>query len=203
MEDHPNYILDLPYFSKEKSTEQLTESLWLTTMELQEQIKSRDNQLTHLKHLLNNAITERNEAQNKYQSLLQFQFHKTTTPPPNSTVSSIEDEPITHYAFSSSDCEESIVSSPNIENPIQLPEQGKFLEAVMKAGPLLQNLLLAGPLPEWRHPPPPVDTYQIPSPPWLISQESLRDNCYEINKKRGFFEDSVSSTETKYQRICL
>ncbi|XP_035843303.1 probable receptor-like protein kinase At2g23200 [Helianthus annuus] len=46
-----------------------------------------------------------------------------------------------------------------------LPEKRKFLEAVMKAGPLLQNLLLAGPLPHWCHPPPPLDAYRIPPPP--------------------------------------
>ncbi|KAF7833136.1 formin-like protein 2 [Senna tora] len=32
----------------------------------------------------------------------------------------------------------------------------------MKAGPLLQTLLLAGPLPQWRHPPPPLDSFEIP-----------------------------------------
>ncbi|XP_057817673.2 uncharacterized protein LOC131030777 [Cryptomeria japonica] len=43
-----------------------------------------------------------------------------------------------------------------------LPERGKFLEAVMKAGPLLNTLLLAGPLPQWRHPPPALETVEIP-----------------------------------------
>eukprot|EP00252_Welwitschia_mirabilis_P021341 TRINITY_DN5460_c0_g1_i1.p1 TRINITY_DN5460_c0_g1~~TRINITY_DN5460_c0_g1_i1.p1 ORF type:complete len:542 (-),score=124.24 TRINITY_DN5460_c0_g1_i1:59-1684(-) len=43
-----------------------------------------------------------------------------------------------------------------------LPERGKLLEAVMKAGPLLQTLLLAGPLPQWRHPPPPLESFEIP-----------------------------------------
>ncbi|KAG6607603.1 Microtubule-associated protein 70-1, partial [Cucurbita argyrosperma subsp. sororia] len=37
-----------------------------------------------------------------------------------------------------------------------LPEKGKLLEAVMKAGPLLQTPLVAEPLPEWRHPPLPL-----------------------------------------------
>ncbi|EXB32330.1 hypothetical protein L484_005536 [Morus notabilis] len=43
-----------------------------------------------------------------------------------------------------------------------LPEKGKLLQAVMEAGPLLQTLLLAGPLPQWQHPPPRVDTIEIP-----------------------------------------
>lgn len=35
-----------------------------------------------------------------------------------------------------------------------LPHKGQLVQAVMEAGPLLQNLLLAGPLPRWRNPPP-------------------------------------------------
>ncbi|CDP14090.1 unnamed protein product [Coffea canephora] len=34
-----------------------------------------------------------------------------------------------------------------------LPQKGRFLKAVLDAGPLLQNLLVAGPLPRWRNPP--------------------------------------------------
>ncbi|KAJ7523513.1 hypothetical protein O6H91_18G053300 [Diphasiastrum complanatum] len=43
-----------------------------------------------------------------------------------------------------------------------LPEKGKLLQAVMQAGPLLQTLLLAGPLPQWRHPPPAINSLEIP-----------------------------------------
>jgi hypothetical protein len=35
----------------------------------------------------------------------------------------------------------------------QLPQKGRLVQAVMEAGPLLQNLLVAGPLPRWRNPP--------------------------------------------------
>ncbi|XP_073290653.1 uncharacterized protein [Primulina huaijiensis] len=34
-----------------------------------------------------------------------------------------------------------------------LPQQGKFLQAVLDAGPLLHTLFMAGPLPRWRNPP--------------------------------------------------
>jgi hypothetical protein len=34
-----------------------------------------------------------------------------------------------------------------------LPPRGRLVQAVMEAGPLLQNLLVAGPLPRWRNPP--------------------------------------------------
>ncbi|KAK9061574.1 hypothetical protein SSX86_018756 [Deinandra increscens subsp. villosa] len=227
MENHPNCILDWPSFCREKGIEELTESLWLTKMELEatrarieEQNRVKDDQLDQLRYLLNHAIKERNEARNKLLLQQQFHHHKTAAPPPHSGVSSVEDEAITNYgfsfSFSSSDCEESIVSSPPVEPPAQfpapakgLPEKGKFLEAVMKAGPLLNNLLLAGPLPHWRHPPPPLETYQIPSPPWVISSQPLNhlvnvnDSYFEFNKKRGFSEDSDSSTETKYQRISI
>ncbi|KAI3696933.1 hypothetical protein L6452_29570 [Arctium lappa] len=224
MEDQTSCLLDWSYFCHGKSTDELTESLLLTTMELeatrfkaQQELKLKDDQLTQLKHLLNNAINQRDEAQNIYQKLLLHyhqNHHQTTTtpppqlPPPHSAVSSIEDEPITNTGFSSSDCEESIVSSPprlsEQEFPfpvVALPEKGKLLEAVMKAGPLLQNLLLAGPLPHWRHPPPPLDTYQIPPPPVVLP--SPPDLVWKLNKKRGSPEGSDSSTETKYQRIAI
>ncbi|VAH86656.1 unnamed protein product [Triticum turgidum subsp. durum] len=42
-----------------------------------------------------------------------------------------------------------------------LPQQGQLLQAVMEAGPLLENLLVAGPVPQWRDPPP---VQPIPSP---------------------------------------
>ncbi|CAH1430423.1 unnamed protein product [Lactuca virosa] len=44
----------------------------------------------------------------------------------------------------------------------RLPEKGKFLHAMMKSGPLLQNLLLVGHLPQWRNPPPKLNSIKIP-----------------------------------------
>ncbi|CAI9261052.1 unnamed protein product [Lactuca saligna] len=44
----------------------------------------------------------------------------------------------------------------------RLPEKGKFLHAMMKSGPLLQNLLLVGYLPQWRNPPPKLNSIKIP-----------------------------------------
>ncbi|GKD56676.1 proline-rich receptor-like protein kinase PERK9 [Tanacetum coccineum] len=104
------------YVEMKQNTEELTQTLWSTTMELE---------ATKIK---------------VQQDMKQLQL---------------------------SHCEESIVSSPpapqKFEIPAKgLPENGKFLEAVMKAGPLLNNLLLAGQLPHWRHPPPPLDCHQIP-----------------------------------------
>ncbi|MCO5601970.1 hypothetical protein L7F22_056097 [Adiantum nelumboides] len=55
-----------------------------------------------------------------------------------------------------------------------LPERGKLLQAVTQAGPLLQNLLLAGPLPQWRYPPPQLNTVEIPKVPLVSSSLPLK-----------------------------
>lgn len=196
--------------------EELRQSLLYTTLELetlrqqvQEEISKRDEQLMHLSDVLEKTMRERDEAQEKCQKLhlekflflQQQQLLQVQQKPPTgqaSGVSGIEDD---HHpkrgrdsnnGFSSSDSDESIVSSPvidqlrppqqpklppqqpqpqsfheeRIESLLQqdkpLPEKGKLLQAVMKAGPLLQTLLLAGPLPQWRHPPPPLESFEIP-----------------------------------------
>ncbi|KAL3518440.1 hypothetical protein ACH5RR_021029 [Cinchona calisaya] len=259
MDNQRNQVPNWSCFYQEKGMDELRQCLLQTTMELestrlkaQEELKIRDDQLFQLKDLINRAIKERNEAvllmQQQQQLLLQLQQQNQQSAAPLSGISSIEDEPRkgmnSNNAFSSSDCEESIVSSPGFEPfpqqpniemdsmPIlanrPLPEKGKFLQAVMKAGPLLQTLLLAGPLPQWRHPPPPLDSYQIPPPPLAIppppptplalsaqflNQDSLINiaaynsnisNCGIVNRKRGFFDGSDSSTEAnKYQRLVL
>ncbi|XP_076910311.1 uncharacterized protein LOC143567919 [Bidens hawaiensis] len=226
MEDLTNF-LDWTYFCNGKSVEELSESLLITTMELEaarfkaeQELKQKDDELTQLKQVLNIAINEKLEAQNRYQTLVKcLGLAQTIVPQPHAAVSSIEDDldHITNGGFLSSDCEESIVSSPVVEPSIQftqppvnvvmpewelgfpvkaLPEKGKFLEAVIKAGPLLQNLLLAGPLPHWQHPPPPLDTYQIPPPP-------VNGLIGKFSKKRGFPESSDSSTDTIYQRYAV
>ncbi|KAM7522415.1 hypothetical protein LguiA_012317 [Lonicera macranthoides] len=207
-----------------QNMEELTQSLLLelesTRLRAQEEIKFRDNQFAQLKDLLNRAIRERDEAKQNCQKLifekllLQNQLQNT----PLSALSSIEDEPIRNLdsqnGFSSSDCEESIVSSPVLD-PIpppppvlvpekELPERGKFLEAVVKAGPLLGSLLLAGPLPQWRHPPPPLDSRQIPPPPVAVPPPAVAGgllNCDRVSKKRGLCEGCDSSMDTKYPRI--
>ncbi|KAF5744779.1 hypothetical protein HS088_TW07G00358 [Tripterygium wilfordii] len=213
MEDQRS-LLSWAYFCQGKTMEELRHSLVYTTLELeqtrlavQEELRKRDDQLIHLKDLLTKAIKEKEETQEKFQRLLleklliqqqqlqqqqqqQLQLQQQQqAAAPLSGVSSIEDEPRrgidSSNGFSSSDCEESIVSSP-VFDPIPqthltqppppslpetdielvpdkpLPEKGKLLQAVMKAGPLLQNLLLAGPLPQWRHPPPPLESFEIP-----------------------------------------
>ncbi|KAL1544415.1 hypothetical protein AAHA92_21270 [Salvia divinorum] len=168
-------LLNSAYFPQQKGMDEMKQFVMLS-MELQEtrlraeqDLKSRDAQILRLKELLAAAIKERDEARDNCKKILleKILLHQSA---PNSAISSIEDEPTRGIdGFSSSDCDESIASSPHrmpaelIKGP--LPEKGKLLQAVVKAGPLLQTLLLAGPLPQWRHPPPAVDPYQIPPPP--------------------------------------
>ncbi|KAL0002732.1 hypothetical protein SO802_016513 [Lithocarpus litseifolius] len=114
--------------------------------------------------------------------------------------------------FSSSDSEENIISSPGTDPILQpplpqplpsqttlklvpkrpLPEKGKLLQAVIEAGPLLKNLLLAGPLPQWQHPPPQLNSIEIP--PVAISSPTppllQQDSC--INFNGGFNSKSNS-----------
>ncbi|CAK7325381.1 unnamed protein product [Dovyalis caffra] len=93
-----------------------------------------------------------------------------------------------------------------------LPEKGKLLQAVKEAGPLLQTLLLAGPLPQWQHPPPQLDSIDIPpvtiSSPTarLIHQDSVNSFTSCLSKKRDLelCEGPDSSSPTnKYQKVVL
>ncbi|PIN09610.1 hypothetical protein CDL12_17818 [Handroanthus impetiginosus] len=247
MDNQRALLLNWSCLYQEKSMDELKQNLLLameleeTRFKAQEELKMRDEQIAQLKELLGTAIKERNEAQEKCQKmflekiLLQQQLQKWQQSAQHSGISSIEDDPKrgidSNNGFSSSDCDESIVSPPppvaaveeELELPIAinraLPEKGKLLQAVMKAGPLLQTLLLAGPLPQWRHPPPPLDSYQIPPPPVVIPpprtppplptpsifQDPLQsiNNCGRITRKRGLSEGSDSSNELKYQRVVL
>ncbi|KAG4961223.1 hypothetical protein AAZX31_13G303900 [Glycine max] len=227
MDNQRSPLLSWAYYFQGKSMEELRQSLIYTTLELeqtrvavQEELKKRDEQLLNLKDLLSKTIRERDEAQEKCQRLLleklvfQQQLQHAA---PVSGISSIEDEPRrgidSNNGHSSSDCEESIVSSPVIDHLPQpqpqsmieltpdkpLPEKGKLLQAVMKAGPLLQTLLLAGPLPQWRHPPPPLESFEIPpvtipSPPPPPLQLLHQDTFF--NKTNG-----SSSTTTNCGRL--
>ncbi|KAL6010121.1 hypothetical protein ACLOJK_000552 [Asimina triloba] len=186
-----------------KSIEELKHALLCTTLELettrltaQQEIRRRDEEVKQLNDLLMSAIRERDEANDKYQILLlQLQQQQQQPPPPPPDDGQGLPRGDSNAGLSSSECEESIVSgsSPgqnfgllDVEatattaGALQLPEKGKLLQAVMKAGPLLQTLLLAGPLPQWRHPPP-LDTLEIPpvtipAPPALNSCSPNKDS---------------------------
>lgn len=183
--------------------EELRHSLLYTTLELeqtrlavQEELRKRDDQLIHLKDLLSNAIRERDEAQEKCQRLffekvlLQQQQQQQQQNAPLSGISSIEDEPRrgidSNNGFSSSDCEESIVSSPVIDPILQPPTQLPPLaaapppppqtmpetaidlvpkEPLPEKGKLLQAVMRAGPLLQTLLLAGPLPQWRHPPPP--------------------------------------
>lgn len=173
-----------------------------TRMLAHEELNTKDDQIMQLRDLLNKTIKEKDEAQERYKRLLLDQQFLIQHQPEEEQDPNIN-------GFLSSDGEESIVSSfePSMEiefdfPEMTLPKKGKFLKAVVKAGPLLHTLLLAGQLPQWRHPPPQLESFEIP--PVIIpdakplSQNSCGNN---LNRKRVHCDESNSKRESKYQRL--
>ncbi|XP_027111450.1 uncharacterized protein LOC113762611 isoform X1 [Coffea eugenioides] len=180
------------------------------------------------------------------QQLKQTHVEPAAAAPSSGTTSNEDFEPRrgsdSYAGLSSSDCDENVIASPAGKDsavllPLQpvspppafadvtdrivpkkpLPEKGKFLEAVMEAGPLLKTLLLAGPLPQWQHPPPQLSTIDIPpvtissSPrPMLLHQDSCLSTCTGgggggLSKKRVLVNGDQccdsSPPNSKYQRV--
>ncbi|XP_020598474.1 uncharacterized protein LOC110038058 [Phalaenopsis equestris] len=141
------------------SSDDLRQALLRTTLELestrfiaQEELRRLEAYALHLSHLLNLASRERDEARLHAHSLLLLLDHR-HRPAPASSSSEEESSPAAAVA------EEEMEAAARKRG---LPEKGRLLEAVMTAGPLLQTLMLAGPLPEWRHPPPAMQGFEIP-----------------------------------------
>ncbi|KAL2630976.1 hypothetical protein R1flu_015662 [Riccia fluitans] len=120
---------------------------------------------------------------------VQSGHHQAPPPPPpqllqnRSAVASIL-SPLERYADSQSNCSLLAPGPLHLPEPPEanaqvilstLPEKGKLLQAVMQAGPLLQTLMVAGPLPQWRHPPPAMDSLEIPRVP--MSAPTLPVGC--------------------------
>ncbi|XP_010557356.1 PREDICTED: uncharacterized protein LOC104826385 [Tarenaya hassleriana] len=239
MEHEQSSLLSWVYQIQGKTMEELRHSLLYTTLELEqtriaarEELNAREDQLMELRDLLDKAMKERDEARENCQrlvldkKLLFQQGVSSTNEEDQDPTRRGNDENVN--GFSSSDGEESTVSSFDPPNQIlqpllpqqclpsspemaeielafaerPLPEKGKLLMAVMKAGPLLQTLLLAGPLPQWRHPPPQLDSIEIP--PVTISpslQSQLLQRCGNLNRKRVLSNECNSPRETKSQRL--
>lgn len=180
--------------------EDLKHSLLYTTIELEatiatakEEITKKEYELIHANDLLTRVIKERDEAIAKCHNLMlekqEFQ---------------IENKSGSENEHSSSDCEEN--SSTTLPTQFQavlelaekkpLPKKGKFLKAVVEAGPLLQTLLLAGPLPQWQHPPPQLNSIEIPP----VSISSPKD--LSLSKKREFvFSSGSDCSVSKCRKI--
>ncbi|XWS74355.1 hypothetical protein CRYUN_Cryun02cG0208000 [Craigia yunnanensis] len=203
MDSQRGPLFSWAYFCQGKTMEELRHSLLYTTLELeqtrlavQEELRKRDDQLIQLKELLSKAMRERDEAQDKCQRLflekLLLHQQQQQQVAPLSGVSSIEDEPRrgidSNNGFSSSDCEESIVSSPVLD-PIQQPQlptappQGPQLPAapsqsmpqatielvpekpLPEKGKLLQAVMKAGPLLQTLLLAGPLPQWRHPPPP--------------------------------------
>ncbi|KAI0513970.1 hypothetical protein KFK09_010002 [Dendrobium nobile] len=144
------------------SAEELRQALLRTTLELEstrfiahEELRRLEAHAHHLSHLLDLASRERDEARLHAHTLLLLLDHR-HRPAPASSSSEDESSPA---AAAAAVAEEEMEAAARKRG---LPEKGRLLEAVMRAGPLLQTLMLAGPLPEWRHPPPAMQGFEIP-----------------------------------------
>lgn len=198
-----------------------------------EEIIKKEDELVHLKDFLSRAIKERDEAESKCQSIMldilvlqqqlqqkheQEQQKQEETEDRQAKDSHFVDQHFPNcfdtdhgngsvLIESEKDSRDSDLP-PGAEKLVAgkaLPEKGKLLQAVMEAGPLLQTLLLAGPLPQWQHPPPRVDTIDIP--PVAISRPPpltfpRHDSCFSHKRSLPHSDhDSVFNSNTKYQRI--
>ncbi|KAK9049231.1 hypothetical protein SSX86_031110 [Deinandra increscens subsp. villosa] len=215
-----------------------------------EEIARKGDEVLHFKCLLTKTMKERDEAKLKCQGLVleniilqqkiqEFEANSTSFVRANPT-SYLEDDHMLGMD-SSSGSDEDFIGTQRMEMvPLPLakqpkvevtdnvvltkgfPENGKFLQAVVEAGPLLQTLLLAGPLPQWQHPPPQLNSIEIP--PVTIPSTSTttpsrmllhQDSCVStsvggglITGKRGFDQscegmsnDYSPNTHTKNQKV--
>lgn len=208
-----------------------------TIVSAHEELARKEDELMHLQNLLIKTIQERDDAQAKCHILSVENFNLQQLLQTPSLTSTIEDfEAPKKEDSPSSNCDENFSTSPpplgQLQPPLApppeivdgthklvmgktLPENGKFLQAVMEAGPLLQTLLLAGPLPQWQHPPPQLNSVEIPpvtilSPPpkpgVLLMQQ--QDSCVSTSgclftKKRSLAqcEDFDFCPSAKNQKV--
>ncbi|KAK8935611.1 hypothetical protein KSP39_PZI013259 [Platanthera zijinensis] len=133
----------------------------------QEELRRLESNAGELTHLLNIATRERDEARLQAHSLLLLVNPRRSPAPAPASSSSSEES--SRYTCGAAVTEEELEVAAMSR---VLPENGRFLEAVMGAGPLLQNLMLAGKLPEWRHPPPAMTSMEIP--PVLLNYGNRR-----------------------------
>ncbi|KAG6389773.1 hypothetical protein SASPL_151247 [Salvia splendens] len=187
------------YYFEEEGVADLKQSLFYSTLEVEaavvaahEEISRKDEEIVQLKELLANIMQERDEFATKCQRL-SLEMSSQLQPISSGTTSN-DDETNTNNSQSLSDSD----SPPPADRlPVikPLPENGKFLQAVMEAGPLLQTLLLAGPLPQWQHPPPQLSSGDIPPVTKMLISPTA-------GNKRSMLNSADFSPASKYQRIC-
>ncbi|CAN4126589.1 unnamed protein product [Withania somnifera] len=230
-----NYFLEEGIEELKHSLVYTTLELENTVISAHEELARKDEEILQLKDLLTRIVKERDEAQGKCQRLgMEKSYSNNNNNAPISSGTTISHDSQEHDQIlkgvvdsnnigvlsNSSDCDENNVVSPPllvqdlmekvvVKKP--LPEKGKFLQAVMEAGPLLQTLLLAGPLPQWQHPPPQLNSIDIPpvtitSPiPRLLNQDSSMFWAKRDIVAAGFNTvegiDTTTAITSKYQKV--
>ncbi|KAM0920569.1 hypothetical protein ACQ4PT_007405 [Festuca glaucescens] len=165
-----------------QSVEEMQQKLAAATAELQvatEGVRLKDQNIAALMELISRTAQERDLLQEQHLLLLADELAAATCSSSHSDPAG--DDPSTLFKLPSSAEATTVVdrSRPSalfepssVENTSAaaaaaaagqleqlaaqrpLPHKGRLLQAVMEAGPMLQNLLVAGPLPRWRNPPP-------------------------------------------------
>ncbi|GMN65356.1 hypothetical protein TIFTF001_034424 [Ficus carica] len=208
------------YSYEEEGMEELWFSLLCRTSELEtkvasgkEQITKKEDELVHLKDFLSRAIKERDEAESKCKSIMldilvlqqhcwtleQKESHFVDQHFPNCfDTSHGNGNAIAGHANGDKETD----LTPSVEKLVAgkpLPEKAKPLQAVMEPGPLLQTLLLAGSLLQWQHPPPRIDSIEIP--PVVVSLPSTQsflhqESCFGHKRSLPQSVDSVFNSNT-------
>jgi hypothetical protein len=135
---------------------ELKQSLVATTLELEsakEELKRKEQSIAKLADLVRQVAKERDDARDQLQQLLlAARVSSSVTDSDCSLVSSPAD-PVTSAATPPPPASQRDAVLDVLAGKRPLPQKGRLLDAVMEAGPLLQNLLVAGQLPRWRNPP--------------------------------------------------
>ncbi|KAJ6432924.1 hypothetical protein OIU84_020043 [Salix udensis] len=226
MEDHCS-LLNWPCYQDEGIGESRHHLLHTAELETaivlaKEEIARREIEISHLKNLLSRTVKERNEAQIQCQKLFldKLSFRQQLLQNQQQQEMQQLEQESASLAITCSSEDESRGYNHHFPEAIlklaahkPLPEKGKLLRAVKEAGPLLHTLFLAGPLPQWQHPPPQLDSIEIP--PVTISSPTFRQihqdsfnsftSCLSKKRDRDLCKgpDSSSPTNNKYQKVGL
>ncbi|KAI6676566.1 hypothetical protein NL676_037362 [Syzygium grande] len=214
---------------QEEGMEELRQALLYTTLELQttiasakEEITRRELEMVQIKDLLTRTMKERDEAQSRCKELqleklvLQQQSSRkeqpklAAAPSPHKTSCSNDEAMLVSSGVSTSSLSPSpppVLPVPTVTSELvvqkPLPLKGKLLQAVMEAGPLLQTLLLAGPLPRWEHPPPTLDSTEIPPVAIPSPSSSAKVNGGFGSKRSSECSETSESPKNKHQKLIL
>lgn len=168
--------------------DELGQKLLWTTLELEtlkseaeEEIRNNKVYVDNLIYLLKQVIQERDETRDQLQNLANKTMLSSTDPENSSTLS--HESPFGVHSFldpSSVQQDVKIIDqgsmiTDSIAKGRALPRKGKFLQAVLEAGPLLETLLVAGPLPSLQNPSM-AQLFQVPP----VSSNCLDGACSSV-----------------------